>query len=99
MTKAQTFNSVFDALADTPEEAANLAARAELMRSISHIVKQKGWNQEQAAQHCGITQPRVSDLMRGRVSKFSLDALVNIAAKLGRKVHVHVEDDSYALCA
>lgn len=50
-----------------------------------------GWTQVDAAQRCGVTQPRISDLLRGRISRFSLDALVNIAAALGRRVHVEIE--------
>jgi predicted XRE-type DNA-binding protein len=88
MSKHQTFKSVWDALADTPEQAANLRARAELMRQIAAIIKSKGWKQAEAAAHCGVTQPRINDLLRGRVSRFSLDALVNIATALGRRVHL-----------
>jgi predicted XRE-type DNA-binding protein len=45
----------------------------------------------QAAQRCGVTQPRINDLLRGRVSRFSLDALVNVATALGRRVRVEIE--------
>jgi predicted XRE-type DNA-binding protein len=88
---AETYGSVWDAIADTPEEAANLRARAELMQKIAAIVKENGWTQAEAARHCGVTQPRVNDLLRGRVSRFSLDALVNIATAIGRRVHVELE--------
>ena len=73
MKKTQTdrFESVWDAIADTPEEAANLRVRSELMDKISELIAANGW-----------TQPRISDLLRGRLSRFSLDALVNIAAAL-----------------
>lgn len=91
MTEVQTFDSVWDALADTPEQAANLQARAELMRQISVIIKDSSWTQSEAASRCGVTQPRMSDLLRGRVSQFSLDALVNIATALGRRVHFELE--------
>jgi predicted XRE-type DNA-binding protein len=91
MTKPQTFASVWDAIADTPEEAANLRARAELMRQIAAIIKAKGWKQTQAATHCGVTQPRMNDLLRGRVSRFSLDALVTIATALGRRVRIELD--------
>lgn len=91
MTKIETFNSVWDALADTPEQAANLRARAELMRQIAAVIEANGWKQSDAALHCGVTQPRINDLMRGRVSRFSLDALVNIATAIGRRVHVALE--------
>ncbi len=91
MTETQTFSSAWDALADTPEQAANLRARAELMRQIVAIIQASGWKQVEAAAHCGVTQPRMSDLLRGRVSRFSLDALVNIATALGRRVHLALE--------
>jgi len=91
MNKPETYDSVWDALADTPEQAANLRARAELMQKIAEIVKKSGWTQAEAATRCGVTQPRMNDLLRGRVSRFSLDALVNIATAIGRRVHVELE--------
>jgi predicted XRE-type DNA-binding protein len=91
MSKAETYSSVWDALADTPEQAANLRARAELMQKIADIVQESGWTQVEAAARCGVTQPRINDLLRGRVSRFSLDALVNIATAIGRRVHVELE--------
>jgi predicted XRE-type DNA-binding protein len=84
------FENVWDALADTPKEAANLTARSDLMIQIEQIVKKSGWTQAEAARRCGVTQPRINDLLRGRISRFSLDALVNIAAALGRKVRVEI---------
>jgi predicted XRE-type DNA-binding protein len=68
-----------------------LRARAELMRKIADIVKKRRWTQAEAAKRCGVTQPRMNDLLRGRVSRFSLDALVNIATCLGRRVRVEIE--------
>jgi predicted XRE-type DNA-binding protein len=91
MSKSETFASVWDALADTPEQAANLRARAELMQQIAAIVKESKWTQVEAAAQCGITQPRMNDLLRGRVSRFSLDALVNVATAIGRRVHLELE--------
>lgn len=86
-----TYASVWDAIADTPQQAANLRTRAELMRKIAAIVKTSGWTQAQAASQCGVTQPRMNDLLRGRVSRFSLDALVNIATAIGWQVHVELK--------
>lgn len=82
----QTFASAFDALCDTPQQAANLRLRADLMMHIADTVKAKGWTQKQAAAHCGLTQPRMNDLLNGKIDKFSLDALVNIHALLGQRV-------------
>ena len=91
MTAIESFNSVWDAIADTPEQAANLQARAELMQQLAAIIKANDWKQTEAATHCHVTQPRINDLLRGRVSRFSLDALVNIATALGQRVHVELE--------
>ena len=92
MKKPQTdqFDSAWDAIADTPEEAANLRVRSELMDKISELITANGWTQVEAAAQCGLTQPRISDLLRERISRFSLDALVNIAAALGQRVHVEL---------
>jgi predicted XRE-type DNA-binding protein len=86
--KRQRFASVWDALCDTPEEAANLTARSDVMIQIMQIVKKSGWTQAEAARRCGVSQPRINDLLRGRIDRFSLDALVNIATALGRKVRI-----------
>jgi predicted XRE-type DNA-binding protein len=89
--RKDTYASVWDALADTPEQAANLNARADLMRQAAELIAAHGWKQVEAAERCGVTQPRINDLLRGRVSRFSLDALVNIATALGRRVHLELD--------
>jgi predicted XRE-type DNA-binding protein len=91
MSKPESYASVWDAIADTPGQAANLRARAELMQKVAALVKRQGWTQVEAASHCGVTQPRINDLLRGRVSRFSLDALVSISATLGCRVRVDLE--------
>jgi predicted XRE-type DNA-binding protein len=91
MITEDTFASVWDAIADTPEQAANMRTRSELMQQIAAIVNEKQWTQVEAAKQCGVTQPRMNDLLRGRVYRFSLDALVNIATAIGRRVHVELE--------
>jgi predicted XRE-type DNA-binding protein len=91
MNQSETFTSVWDAIADTPEQAANLRARAELMHKIGARLKKHGWTQAEAASRCGVTQPRINDLLRGRMSRFSLDALVNIATALVCRVRVDLD--------
>lgn len=88
----QTFDDVFDALADTPAEAANLKARAELMSALQMRVRSWEVTQEAAAARLGITRPRLSDLMRGKLAKFSLDALVNLTAAAGLALEIKVAD-------
>lgn len=91
MNKPESYVSVWDAITDTPIEAANMRARAEFMQQIVFFIKQSGLTQVESAQRCGITQPRLNDLLRGRISKFSLDALVNIAASIGLQIHIEVK--------
>lgn len=66
-------------------------ARAELMIAVQRYVEASGETQAQAAKHLGLTQPRLNDLLRGRIEKFSLDALVNMLARVGRQVAVKVK--------
>lgn len=86
----ETFDSVFEALTDTPIEAANMTARADLLLAIRERIR--AWNlpQEKAAARLGLTRPRLNDLMRGKVDKFSLDALVNIASATGLALRIQV---------
>lgn len=86
----QGFDSVWDALESNPREAENLRLRSELMIGISEVVRTRGWTQMVAARHCGIAQPRLNDLLRGKIERFSLDALVNIAAALGLRVRMTI---------
>lgn len=88
----ETFDSVFDALADTPAESANMTARADLLLAIRERIKVWDLTQEEAAARLGVTRPRLNDLMRGKLDKFSLDALVNIAAAAGFKLHIALEE-------
>ena len=91
MSKPETYASVWDAITDTPEQAANLRARADLMLKIAARLKERDWTQPEAASRCGVTQPRINNLLRGRLSRFSLDALANIATALGCRVRVDLD--------
>ena len=91
MSKIDSYASIWDAIADSTEEAANVRVRAELMRKIADVVKRAGWTQAEAARRCGVTQPRLNDLLRGKISRFSLDALVNMATALGWRVSVQLK--------
>lgn len=80
--KGALAGDVWDDLTDTHEEAQNLRARPRLMCQITDAIGTRGWTKAEAAAKCGITQVRVNDLLRGRISQFSLDDLANIAAAL-----------------
>ena len=90
MTKPKTdsYASVWDAIADTPEGAANLCLRSELMNKSTALIQKNGCTQLEAARRCSLTQPRINELLRGRISRFSLDAMVNIGSSLGQRVRV-----------
>lgn len=76
----QRFKSVWDAIENTPGETANMKARAELMRAITEYIRSNDMTQAEAAKTLGVTQPRIFDLMRGKVDMFSIDTLVNMLA-------------------
>lgn len=79
----QIFASVWDAIEDTPKEAANMTMRANLLIAIEQRVQSWKVTQSEAARRLGISQPRLNDLLRGRITKFSLDTLVNLAHQAG----------------
>jgi predicted XRE-type DNA-binding protein len=88
--KMQKFDDVWDAIEATPAKAANMRARSDLMIALHKTVKAWGVTQATAAKRLGLTQPRMNDLMRGRINKFSLDALINLASEAGLSVRVQV---------
>ncbi len=88
--KKRTFASVWDAIEDTREAAANMRVRADLMIEVQRYVKECKLTQAEAAKRLGITQPRLNDLLRGRIDKFSVDALVNMLARMGKQVTLRV---------
>lgn len=83
--------NIWDALSDTPGEAENLRLRSQLLCHINEHINSRGWSQKTAAENLRLTQPRVSDLVTGKISKFSLDALVNIGAQIGVRLKVATE--------
>jgi predicted XRE-type DNA-binding protein len=88
----QIDESVWDALANTPQEAANLKLRSQLLREIREVVRRWDLPQQEAAQRLGVTRPRLNDMMRGKLAKFSLDALVNIAAAAHLQIEITLKD-------
>jgi predicted XRE-type DNA-binding protein len=92
----ETFENVFDALMETPEAAANMTLRSDLMRAIRKVVQSWDLSQTAAATRLGVTQPRLNDLLRNRINKFSLDALVTLASRAGLTVRLDVETPAAA---
>ena len=90
MTRAQTFANVWDALEDSPEDAATMTMRSNVMMAIKDQVQSWKTTQAQAARQLGVTQPRLNDLLHGKINKFSLDALMTLATRAGLKVTIDV---------
>ena len=86
----QSFDNVWTAIENTPIEAANMKLRAALMMALSEHIKKEGWTQSQAAKRLGVTQPRISDLKRGKIDLFGLDTLVNMLAAGGLQLEARI---------
>lgn len=91
------FASVWDAIEETPEAAENMKLRAALMMAIQSHITRTGISQVQAARLFGVTAPRVSDLMRGKINLFALDTLVNMAHAAGLQVEMRVLEPATAM--
>ena len=85
-----TYRSVWDAIADSPAEAANLKLRSLLMDAIKAYIDQEKLTQEEAAKRLGVPQSRVSELVNGRISKFTIDKLGDMAARVGLTTRITV---------
>lgn len=88
------FTSVWDAIEDTPAEAENMKLRSALMIALVQEIKHREWSQGEAAERLSATQPRISDLMRGKIDRFGLDGLVNMAAAAGLHVELRITESA-----
>lgn len=84
------FDSVWDAIEDTPADAAHMRIRSQLMMVLRDHIEQSGLSQVQAAKILGVTQPRVSDLMRGKIDLFAIDSLITMLSAVGLQVELRV---------
>ena len=91
MSKDRKFSSVWDAIESTPQQAASMRARSELMMALQEWVKAACKTQGEAAKLFGVTQPRMSDLMRGRLHLFSLETLMDMATTAGMEPHIAIK--------
>ena len=80
------FASVWDAVEDSPAQAENMKLRSALMMALKDHIAREGLTQSQAATLFGVTQPRISDLMRGKIELFGIDTLVSMLAAVGLQV-------------
>ena len=77
------YDNIFEVITEDKAEASDLQTRSDLMIAIRDIIDAKKWSQAEAAEQMGITQPRVSDLVNGRIEKFSIDKLMNCLYRVG----------------
>ena len=82
--------NVFADMGFAPDKAASLLIRTDLTIAITERIKESGLTQKQTARLFGVTQPRVSDIVRGRVDRFSIDALVEMLTRLGVEVRLEL---------
>ncbi len=92
MKQIKANESLFEAFGYSPDEAANLEIRANLMLALEQYIKSKEMTQREAAAFFGIHQPRINDLMKRRIDKFTIDALINMLATAGRSVKVEIQE-------
>ena len=88
----EKFDSVWDAIEETPAQAENMKLRSALMMALQEHFAQNKLSQSQIAKLLGVTQPRVSDLMRGKIDIFGLDTLVNMASNAGLQLELRVSE-------
>ncbi|MBI3801225.1 MAG: XRE family transcriptional regulator [Deltaproteobacteria bacterium] len=84
-------DNVFEDLGFEAQEAANLKVRADLMLDLRRYIQERGWTQAEAATFFGETQPRISNLLKGELSRFSIDKLINLLARAGLEVQVETK--------
>jgi predicted XRE-type DNA-binding protein len=85
---SETFKNVWDALENDPAVQESLKIKSRMMIDIEQHIKNMGITQAQAAQKMGVTQPRVSDLVNGKIDRFTIDMLITMLARLGLHVEI-----------
>lgn len=85
MTKL-SYQNIFEAITDDPAEAADLQFRADLMLALRDLFESRNWTQADIGRALGVPQPRVSELMRGKISTVSADKLIGYLARLGLRL-------------
>ncbi len=96
MRVQRTDGNIFEDLGFSPRQAENLRMRSELMVRLGELIRGRGLRQAEAAKLFGVSQPRVSDLVRGRIDRFSIDTLIKLRGKTGVEVRVTVRTKSRA---
>jgi len=85
---SKSYDNVFEALEDDPAIAVNLQVRARLMHAVRDYIEREGITQAEAARCLGVSQPRVSDLVCGRIERFTVDSLLNMLGRIGVRTEI-----------
>jgi predicted XRE-type DNA-binding protein len=92
------FDNIFDVIADSPAEAADLQFRADLMLTLRKLLEERNLRQAEIAEALGVSQPRVSELMRGKIDLFSADKLIGLLARLDVRLRPSVDASGRVVC-
>jgi predicted XRE-type DNA-binding protein len=96
MAKGRRYSNAFEAVGFEPIEAEHLRIRADLMLEVERLIVDRGLTQAEAAKLLHVTQPRISDLIRGKIERFSIDTLVEMLSRAGAGVTVRVRRRRHA---
>jgi predicted XRE-type DNA-binding protein len=99
MSGKLTYSNIFESITEDKSLAADLQFRSDLMMTLIDIIEHRGWKQSDIAEALDIPQPRVSELLRGKISLFSSDRLIGYLAKLGYRLRPSVDGDHNVICA
>lgn len=99
MSDKLTYSNIFESITEDNSLAADLQFRSDLMMTLIDIIEHRGWKQSDIAEALGIPQPRVSELLRGKISLFSSDRLIGYLAKLGYRLRPSVDGEHRVVCA
>ncbi|THV23167.1 helix-turn-helix domain-containing protein [Peteryoungia ipomoeae] len=92
------YDNIFDVVADNPAEAADLQFRTDLMLTLRKLLVERNWRQAEIAETLGVSQPRVSELMRGKIDLFSADKLIGLLARLDVRLRPSVDASGRVIC-
>lgn len=92
------YENIFDVIADSPAEAADLQFRADLMLTLRKLLEERNLRQAEIAEALGVSQPRVSELMRGKIDLFSADKLIGFLARLDVRLRPSVDASGRVIC-
>ncbi|HCL66351.1 MAG TPA: hypothetical protein DIC56_16230 [Rhizobium sp.] len=98
MTEKLEYTNIFESITEDATLAADLQFRSDLLMTLIDIFEDKGWKQAEIAEALNIAQPRVSELLRGKISLFSSDRLIGYLAKLGYRLRPSVDGDHNVIC-